>query len=59
MSFAARGTESQMNKAAGAYVEVLTAAMRELPGWRLKLVLRPWTRALQEAQQGRVDGLPC
>jgi len=46
---------AQKSQAAGAYVEVLTAAMRELPGWRLKLVLRPWARALQEAQQGRVD----
>lgn len=46
---------AQQDRAAGAYVDLLAEAMRELPGWRLKLVLRPWARALHEAQQGRVD----
>ncbi len=41
---------------AGVYVQLLRQAMRELPGWQLQLVPRPWARAVQEARQGLFDG---
>jgi len=42
---------------AGLYVELIRKAMLALPGWELRLVSRPWVRALQEAEQGRVDAV--
>ncbi|WP_233151585.1 ABC transporter substrate-binding protein [Pelomonas sp. KK5] len=50
-------TYAQDSQAAGLYVRLMGEAMRGLPGWRLRLVLRPWARALQESRQGRVDAL--
>ncbi len=41
---------------AGIYVQVLGLAMRDLPGWQVQLVARPWARALKESREGLVDG---
>jgi len=47
----------EKGRAAGHYVDVMRRAMQGLLGWELRLVSRPWVRALQEAEQGRVDAV--
>lgn len=42
---------------AGLYVALMQRAGLALPGWELRFVARPWVRALQEAEQGRVDAV--
>lgn len=39
----------------GAYILLLQRAAQALPGWEIKLSPRPWARAVQEAEQGKVD----
>lgn len=47
---------AQNGQLVGSYGRMLERAMRELPDWRLRLELRPWVRAVQEARAGSVDG---
>jgi ABC-type amino acid transport substrate-binding protein len=49
-------TQALNGEAVGVYVKVLVSAMREMPDWQLRLLVRPWARALQESRQGLVDG---
>ena len=44
------------DSAVGFYVDLVQRAMQGLPGWQLRLQPRPWVRAVQEAEQGLVDG---
>lgn len=41
----------------GMYVDILRAAARQMPGYRLELQARPWKRGLDALEKGQVFGL--